>query len=61
MEEWTYPESRSVEYRLQVVGGGERLLAGTMVQQKIDLGTEDLIRMFRGDDLHPLFVSLDCR
>jgi hypothetical protein len=29
-----------------------------MVQQKIDLGTEELIRMFGGDDPHPLFVSL---
>lgn len=30
-----------------------------MVQQKIDLGTEDLIPMFGCDDLHPLFVSLE--
>ena len=42
-----------------MVGSGETLLAGTMVQQKVDPGTEDLIRMFRGDDLHPLFASPD--
>jgi hypothetical protein len=42
-----------------MVGSGETLLAGAMIQQKIDLRAEDLMRTFRGDDLHPLFVSLD--